>query len=297
MKFGICLPTNKGITAFQAIARMAVKAEELGFNSVWVSEHLFNAGYVANNIGGGPYWEAMTTLACLAPLTSKVQLGTSVLVLPYHHPARLAKVAATVDHVSAGRVVLGLGVGRLKEEYDALGIAFEKRGAQANEMLRVMKALWIQEKPEFHGKFYDFSPTYFSPKPLQKPHPPIWIAGMTEAAMKRAARYGDAWHPTSLSPSQVKQGLEFVRSEAAKLGRASSEIPATMLIPWDPANKAKPSADSTGLSGSPQEMIARVKEYEAAGVMELPLMISANDPTDTQRHMLHFANEVLPSFK
>ncbi|MBM3924592.1 MAG: LLM class F420-dependent oxidoreductase [SAR202 cluster bacterium] len=296
MKFGICLPTNKGITDFRALISIAPKAEELGFDSVWVSDHLFNIGYIAKGLGNRPYYDPMTVLTYAAAITSKVKLGTSVLVLPYHHPARLAKVAATLDQASAGRVVLGLGVGRIKEEYDAIGATFERRGAQANEMLRAMKALWTQEKPEFHGKFYNFSDAYFSPKPLQKPHPPLWIGGMSESAMKRAARYGDAWHPNSLTPDQVRQGLEFVRREASKLGR-DGKMPATMLITWDPANKTGPTAESASLSGSPVDVIKRVKEYQAAGVTEFAIGIPVDDPLVMQRHMVRFANEVLPSFK
>jgi alkanesulfonate monooxygenase SsuD/methylene tetrahydromethanopterin reductase-like flavin-dependent oxidoreductase (luciferase family) len=188
-------------------------------------------------------------------------------------------------------------VGRIKEEYDAISAPFERRGAQANEMLRAMKALWTQEKPEFHGKFYNFSDAYFSPKPLQKPHPPLWIGGMSESAMKRAARYGDAWHPNSLTPEQVRQGLEFVRREASRLGRDGSNIPATMLISWDPENKSRPTAESTGLSGAAVDIIKRVKEYEAAGVTEFAMGIPGEDPVVIQRHMLRFASEVLPSFK
>ena len=169
MKFGICIPTNLGIENFRALMSIGPKAEELGFDSVWVSEHLFNVGYIGERIGGRPYYEPLTVLSYLAAMTSRIRLGTSVLVLPYHDPVRLAKVVATLDVASGGRVVLGLGVGRIEEEYDALGISFKERGAIADEAIEVMKILWTQEDPAFSGRYHSFSKVKFSPKPAQKP--------------------------------------------------------------------------------------------------------------------------------
>src|SRR5918992_1263317 len=129
MKFGVCLPNNWGVEDVQAIFLLAVRAEELGFDSVWVSEHIFNVSYVYDRIGGKPYYEPLTILGYVAAMTKRVALGTSVLVLPYHNPIRLAKVAATLDVMSAGRLILGVGVGVIPQELQAMGSPFADRGA------------------------------------------------------------------------------------------------------------------------------------------------------------------------
>ena len=299
MKFGICIPTNMGIENFRALMSIGPKAEELGFDSVWVSEHLFNAGYIGERIGGRPYYEPLTVLTYLAAMISRIRLGTSVLVLPYHDPVRLAKVVATLDVASGGRVVLGLGVGRIEEEYDALGISFKERGAIANEAIEVMKILWTQEDPAFSGRYYSFSKVKFSPKPAQKPFPPLWIGGNSPSAMKRAARVGDAWHPTGLSPNGVRQGLEYVHRMAAQARRPSPQVTATLLVAWDPgdASSDKASGEGTALAGSFEHIIQRVKEYESAGVEAMAIKVASDDPFIIQRHIERFAAEVLPAFQ
>lgn len=299
MKFGICIPTNLGIENFRALMSIGPKAEELGFDSVWVSEHLFNVGYIGERIGGRPYYEPLTVLSYLAAMTSRIRLGTSVLVLPYHDPVRLAKVVATLDVASGGRVVLGLGVGRIEEEYDALGISFKERGAIADEAIEVMKVLWTQEDPAFSGRYHSFSRVKFSPKPAQKPFPPLWIGGNSPSAMRRAARAGDAWHPTGLSPNGVRQGLESVHRMAAQAGRDPSQIPATLLITWDPSDTSNDNASGEGiaLAGSFEHVIQRVKEYESAGVEAMAINIASDDPFIIQRHMERFAAGVLPAFQ
>ena len=299
MKFGICIPTNMGIEDFGALVGIAPKAEELGFDSVWVSEHLFNVDYIRDRLGGKPYYEPLTVLAYLASMTSTIRLGTSVLVLPYHDPVRLAKVSATLDVASRGRVTLGLGVGRMEEEYVALGISFKERGAIANEAIQVMKTLWTEEDPEFKGRYYSFSNVKFSPKPLQKPHPPIWIGGNSRAAMRRAARTGDAWHPTGLSPKTVGHGLEYVRQQAAKAERDNPNMPATLLIGWDPNDTSRRgvTGDGGSLTGAAQDIIQRVKEYESAGVETTLVNISTDDVPLLLHHMERFSKEVLPTFQ
>src|SRR5262245_42293714 len=169
MKIGFSLLNNQGIEDAHALVDLAVRAEELGFHSVWVHEHVFNVGHVFDRIGGRPYYEPLTFLSYVAARTRRIRLGTYVLVLPVHNPSRLAKIAATLDVLSGGRLTLGIGVGSIEQETRAMGSVFKERGAFGDEAIAVMRALWTQEDPKFDGKWAHFSGMKFSPKPLQKP--------------------------------------------------------------------------------------------------------------------------------
>ena len=193
MKVGFSLANNQGIEDIQALLRMAVRAEELGFESVWASDHVFNAGHVFERIGDKPYYEPLAVLSYVAATTKKVLLGTSVLVLPYHNPINLAKTAATLDVMSGGRLVLGVGVGAVENEMEAMGSPFAERGAITDESIAIMKELWTQQDPSFQGRFHSFSGMKFSPKPVQKPHIPLVIGGSSRVAIRRAASRGTSW--------------------------------------------------------------------------------------------------------
>src|SRR5512132_1385692 len=186
MRIGFSLLNNWGDDVPQALVDLASRAEELGIDSVWAHDHVFNVGHVRDRIGGGPYYEPLALLGFVAARTSRVRLGTSVLVLPYHNPIRLAKTAATLDVLSGGRLILGVGVGSIEGETRAMGNAFKERGAFSDEAIGVMRTLWTQEDPKFEGKYSHFSGMKFSPKPLQKPSIPLVIGGISRAAVRRA---------------------------------------------------------------------------------------------------------------
>ena len=190
MQIGISLQNNWGIEDVQSIIQLARRAEELGFASVWVHDHVFNAAHVFRRIGNKPYYEPLTLLSYVAACTQRVGLGTSVLVLPYHNPLRLAKTAATLDVLSGGRLILGVGVGGVPQESEAMGSPYAERGAITDEAIAIMKELWTKDEPSFAGKYYRFSGMPFSPKPLQQPHIPILIGGNSRAAIRRAVRSG-----------------------------------------------------------------------------------------------------------
>src|SRR6266508_4278874 len=211
MRIGFSLLNNWGIEDAQALVGLASRAEELGFDSVWVHDHVFNVGHVFDRIGGKPYYEPLTLLSFVAARTTRVRLGTSVLVLPYHNPIRLAKTAATLDVLSGGRVILGVGVGAIEQEMHAMGTSFAERGAFSDEAIAVMRTLWGEEDPRYDGKYSRFADMKFSPKPLQKPAIPIVIGGVRRAAIRRAARLGDGWQPLGLSPEALGQGIALLR--------------------------------------------------------------------------------------
>ena len=218
MKFGISIPNNQGIDSVRALVDVAARAEALGYDSVWVSEHLFHASYVASRLGDKPYHEALVVLTAAAMATRQVRLGTSVLVLPWHHPARLAKQVATLDQLSGGRVTLGIGVAQTPDEFANLGVPYAARGALTDETIDALRCLWMNEWPDFQGKYYAFADLRFEPKPLQ-PHLPILVGGNSPRALRRVREKGDGWHTMSLSVNEMRAA---VRRPAANRARFAS---------------------------------------------------------------------------
>ena len=301
MKFGCKVPNNWGIEDTKALFAIGTRAEELGFESISVSEHIFNAAHVANRMGGGPYYEPMTTLTYLAAITSSIRLGTSVLVLPYHHPVNLAKVVATLDVFSGGRLNLGIGAGLVEEESKALGTNYSERGAITDEAIEVMKALWTQEMPSFQGKYYSFSGLAFAPKPAQKPYPPLYVGGTRRVSIRRTAQVGDWWHPNAVDPEKIRTGFEYLQQQARAFGRDPAQIRLSMSLELDfPAisgNEPKQYWSRPALSGTPEGVIEQIQAYQAVGVEQIVLMTMSRDPQIVAAIHELFAQEVMPAFK
>lgn len=177
-----------------AFQRIVQTADELGFDSVNVPEHIVMPVGLAEQMGA--YWpDAFTVMAFVAGATRTINVNSGVLVLPYHRPAQLAKAVATLDVLSGGRVMLTVGAGMAADEFAALGVPFHQRGRITDEHIKAMKTLWTSEHPEYHGEFVDFAGVLFEPKPVRKPHPPIFVGGCSIFALRRAARLGDGWAP------------------------------------------------------------------------------------------------------
>ena len=296
MHFGFCLPNNQGIEDPSEFAHLARLAEELRYESVWVSEHLFHASYVEARLGGRPYHEALTVLTVAAGATRRIRLGTSVLVLPWHHPVRLAKIVATLDALSGGRVVLGVGVGAAPDEYAALGVAYDQRGAIADEMLAAMAALWGQERPEFRGERYRFSGLPFSPRPLQEPRLPVWIGGNSGAALRRVVRSGDGWHPLSTSPQALAPLVKKLRGLLEDAGR-SAQLPIAVRTVLDLVDSpwTRPPGERRSCKGTIEEVIAVVQAYRRAGATHLVLDANTSDLARTRELMGLFQQEIAPA--
>jgi len=177
-------------------------------------------------------YDPLTVLAFVAPQTRKVRLGTSILVASYRSPLVVAKMGATLDVISWGRLILGIGAGWNSDEFTASGQSLTDRHEQADEFLLVLKELWTADQPEFTGKYYRVPRSIFLPKPLQKPHPPIWIGGNSRRAIRRAAELGDGWHPTSrLGASALAKEMKYIRELAARAGRDPNGI--TLSVRWN----------------------------------------------------------------
>lgn len=271
MKLGYSLPSNQGFEDVGEIVRLAVLAEELGFDGVWASEHLFHASYIAERLGDLPYYEPLTVLTAVSAATSRVRLGTTVLVLPWHDPPRLAKTVATLDQLSGGRVDLGVGVAMTEDEFENLGVDFKSRGRRTNEILAALQALWTEDVPTFEGEFYRYGGLKFSPKPKQTPYPPILVGGSSRAALRRTARYGDGWHTLRQSPAQVRAALPELAQLTAAEGRDMAALRISINIPvsFDASPSRRPPAERTTLKGAPTDVAETIRAYAAAGVDEV----------------------------
>jgi probable F420-dependent oxidoreductase len=288
MRIGFSLLNNWGIEDAQALVGLASRAEELGFDSVWVHDHVFNVGHVFDRIGGKPYYEPLALLSFVAARTRRVRLGTSVLVLPYHNPIRLAKTAATLDVLSGGRLILGVGVGLIEKEIRAMGSPFAERGAFTDEAIAVMRSLWTEDEPSFDGKYYRFAGMKFSPKPLQKPSIPVVIGGVSRAAIRRAARLGDGWQPLGLSPEALGQGIALLRTEAQSYGRDVSTIPVSIAMSLGVSTPRR-----YALGKDPAEVVQNAKAYASLGVQTLVISANTGDPGEARSTLEMVAREVL----
>jgi probable F420-dependent oxidoreductase len=232
MKFGInftpVYPAQAG--------ELAAVADTVGFESVWIGEHVLVPfggvpdGDRANFRPDSRFMEPWVALSHIAAMTTTVKLGTCVAVLPLHHPVHLARSIATLDVLSAGRVIVGAGVGVIEAEYRAVGTDYKSRGARLDEMIEVMNVLFSEPQPEFHGRFFDFPPSGFEPKPLQKPRPPVLIGGFSQAAMRRCVEVGDGWFGGSPNPESAARTVADLQRRRGEAGRPPLEI--TLLTGW-----------------------------------------------------------------
>jgi len=274
MKFGFVVPNNFGIEDAHEVARLGVLAEQLGFDSVWVNHHVLNVGYVHERLGDKPYQDALVMLTWLAAHTSRVQLGSSVLVMPYLHPMVLAKQLATLDHLSGGRLIVGLGAGSLPEENAALGVPYADRGAFCNEFVQVLQLLWCGEAGSFAGQPFNFPDVLSSPRPLQQPHPPIVIGGHPPPALRRVARYADGWHPLNCSADGVRRRLPTIQAEARAQQRA---VPQRVQVRLE-MQRVNPDTAA---------------EYADAGVTDLVMSLNTGEVAEIEQAMRQFAAQML----
>jgi probable F420-dependent oxidoreductase len=286
MRIGLSLLNNWGVEDAQALVGLASRAEALGFDSVWAHDHVFNVGHVLDRIGGRPYYEPLTLLNFVAARTTRVRLGTSVLVLPYHNPIRLAKTVATLDVLSEGRVILGVGVGAIEREMEAMGSAFKERGAITDEAIAVMRTLWTEDEPRFDGAYSRFAAMKFSPKPRQRV--PIVIGGVSRAAIRRAARVGDGWQPLGLSPEALGESMVVLRDEARAAGRDAATIPVSIALSLA---ASRPGRYALGTEAA--EVARNAKAFAALGVETLVVSGNTSDPREALASMEMVARALL----
>ena len=226
MNFGVWIPNCRHLATPEIIRGTAVQAERLGYDSVWVSDHVVVPHANVVNFGRTVF-DPLVTLAVVAGATSRVRLGTTVLIVPYRNAVVTAKMISSLDALSDGRVVFGIGAGWVAAESAMLGVPFAERGAMTDEYLAAMQELWTSPDPSFTGKYTQFAGLAFEPRPLQKPHPPIWVGGHSRAALRRTVQFGAAWHPINRPPAELRAG----RSELARLSQAQGRaVPPALTL-------------------------------------------------------------------
>ena len=306
MKFGFALPN---LLDGDDIRRFAESAESLGFESIWIGDHIilptegttqypYTADGSFSRPSEAPFLETMTVLSYLAACTERIRIGSTVVILPYRNPIVQAKMFASLDVLSKGRAVCGVGVGWLEKEFDTLGVPYAERGPMSDEFLAIFKSLWTEADPEFHGKFYSYDAIQFYPKPIQKPHIPIWIGGHTRRALRRTVAYGDAWHPTRQTPEYVAEMLPYLRRYAEEMGRDVNEITISLkrtLHFTDIGIEEKGGIRSGGaMIATTEEVIADVHRCAEFGISQLTYDFRTSDVDESIRVMEHFAEKVVP---
>jgi probable F420-dependent oxidoreductase len=293
-----------------ALRTLAQRAEAVGFDSLWVGDHIIIPRHVQSfypyaSDGASPfapdqpYCEPLSVLHFLAGCTQRVRLGTDVLIIPYRHPVLTAKILATLDVLSEGRMILGAGVGWMQEEFEALGLrTYTERGAVTNEYLRLFKELWTKDEPVFQGQYYQVSGIGFQPKPVQQPHPPIWIGGHTGPALRRAAELGDGWLPIGQSPPAILEPAELARKIARlraltrQAGRPEEAVALGFSTPIAFERASGPSRQM--MRGQPEEIAADLRQYQALGVQHFIFNFRLDSVAGVQETMERIAREVLP---
>jgi probable F420-dependent oxidoreductase len=203
--------------------------ESLGYHFLGVSDHVALTRDVYAQYPA-PFYDPFTLLAWLTGITTRTELATTVAILPYRSPLLLARLGANLDRLSAGRFLLGVGVGWAREEFEALGVPFEKRGAIADEYLEALLELWTKDVASFHGRFVRFDDVQTGPRPMTTPHPPIWVGGGSDAALRRAARFGDAWHPIRIRVPWLERKADELASMAQSMGRPTPRLCPRILL-------------------------------------------------------------------
>jgi probable F420-dependent oxidoreductase len=246
MKAGIIFANSGRFSQPELFAQLALDCERIGFESIWTVEHVVipqphmpYPGSKDGSMPGGdevPIPDPLIPLAYAAAITKSIKLSTGVIILPQRHPLYLAKQLATLDRLSKGRVMIGIGSGWMKEEFDSVGVPFNVRGARTDESIEVMRAVWRDDVATFHGKHFHFHDVKSFPKPVQKDGIPIHVGGHSPAAARRAGKYGDGFFPTVTDPARLKEMFGSVRDVATKAGRNASAIEFSVM--------AAPKADS-----------------------------------------------------
>ncbi|MFL5254667.1 MAG: LLM class F420-dependent oxidoreductase [Rhodopila sp.] len=317
MDFGIHIGTRGCLTTREAIMAMATNAEASGYAIIGVADHLIvpvhtdvRYPYTADGVWpGAPLGEcfdAIATLAFLAGVTERIRLLTSVLVVP-HRPAVLtAKLLTTADVLSGGRVIAGIGSGWMKEEFAALGTPpFEERGAVTDEYLRAWKALWTEEHPAIDGRHVRFDNVIFKPKPVSRPHPPIWVGGESAPALRRAATIGDGWYPVSNNshiplntPALLKAGIDRLHRAAEKAGRDPGSIDIAYVWFMPPRWTARTGADGQRqmFTGSADNMLADAAAFRDVGARHLIVYLQQPTIEATLDVQQRFAEDVVRKF-
>jgi probable F420-dependent oxidoreductase len=309
MEFGLHLPASSSGVKSEDLVRFARQAEALGFYCITVADHVIVPKKISipypytvdgKYPGTGYHLETLTTMSFLAGATVRIRFVASVMIAPYRNPVITAKMLASLDVLSHGRVIVGLGVGWMKEEFENLRAPrFEDRGRVTDEYIRAFRELWTEENPSFDGEYCKFSEIWFLPKPAQTPAIPIWIGGHSKQALRRAGELGDGWHPIGgvptipLEPEDVRRDREILAGYARKAGRDPKDITIALKGSLFDREKQATSGKRRRFIGSGDEIASDIREYRSAGVDTLIFDVRQATSAETLDRMEWLANEVI----
>ena len=313
MRYGFYLPTRGRTATPEALDALVQRGEALGFASVMIADHIVfptaidsKYPYTVSGVfpGQGDALEQLTLMAYVAARSRRLRIVSSVMILPYRNPVATAKMLATVDVLSGGRVTVGVGVGWLREEFEALAAPdFDRRGSVSDEYIRIFRTLWTESPASFDGRFYRFKDLQCLPHPVQKPHPPIWIGGHSPAALRRAARLGDGWHPVGanpaipLRPAELRASLDELHRLAEAAGRDPRSITISFKAPVYDATQAimGPGGERRAFTGTPEEVVEDIAAYGRLGVSELIFDFRSESLAESLDRMERFAAMIKPA--
>jgi probable F420-dependent oxidoreductase len=310
MEFGLHLPASTATVRAEDLVGFAQRAEALGFYCLTVADHVI----VPKNIsvpypytvdgkypGTGYHLETLMTMGFLAGATQRIRFVTSVMILPYRNPIVTAKMLASLDVLSGGRVIVGAGVGWMKEEFETIRTEpYEERGKVTDEYIAAFRELWTSDQPSFSGKYCRFSDIVFLPKPLQKPSIPIWIGGHSKQAIRRAARLGDGWHPIGgvptipLEPEGIAEDMSLLRETAEQAGRDPKTIRVALKGSLFDREKQIAPGKRRRFMGSAEEIASDIRDYRAVGVDTMIFDVRRPSIGETLDRMEWMARDVFP---
>jgi probable F420-dependent oxidoreductase len=314
MQYGFGAPVSGDLSAPEALGRIAAQGEAMGYDYTTISDHVviprdIEARYPYSDTGEfpgrsrGDRHEQLIAVAFIAGMTSRLRLVTSVTVVP-HRPAVLqAKMLATIDVLSKGRLTFGVGAGWMREEFEALGVPpFPERGAVTDEYLMACRELWTKDDPRFEGRYVKFANVFFEPKPVQKPHPPIWVGGESGPALRRTARLGDGWYPIGTNPQhrldsmkRFAAGVERLRRLTREAGRDPAKIAlAYRVTSWGNSLPARTDDGERRLfSGEIADIVADLKAFRDFGVGHVDFNFGGDTADAMIANMRRFRDDVL----
>ena len=301
MRLGYFLPHIGPAAGPDAVTAVARRAEEIGYDSVWVTERLLfplepQVPYLATPDGSLPdaYRTVIDPLASLlyvAGQTSRIALGTSVLNLPWYNPTLLARQLTAVDVLSSGRLRVGFGMGWSPDEYEAVGVPFGERGRRADDNLEALKAIWTEDPVEVAGGHFRIPPSIIGPKPVQKPHPPIYMAAYTPPALARVARHADAWMPVGVPFEGMRGMLAQIKADARELGRDADAI--ELIVRGNVHITDRPiEADRFIFTGTLEQIGEDIAASRAAGASEVTLDVTFSPGVETAAGYLRLADDL-----
>lgn len=337
VSFGVRVPNSGPLTSVENITRAATEAEEMGFDSIFLHDHVvWSSEMHRHHISSGAhealsadqsadFFESLTTIGYLAAKTSRVRIGVACLVMPTRNPIYAAKQLATLDHLSGGRLIAGVGLGskasQMSSEFDVFGVPFSARARMTDEFVEAMQAIWTQPLASYSGQYVSFMDAEIFPKPVQKPGPEVWVGGWTDAAARRTGRLGDGWVPGWLSPAEMARGAGLLRKTAVEHGRdprritiAVEKLTAISRSRDDALERALPTVRTSSntyerdvddiqfaldrhIFGSVDDVKRRVGEFVQAGVTHFELKFVYPTLDDLLAQMQLWADEIIPEYR